>query len=459
MQTVDFTHETRSVPDLSCPKARPPVAPASAPRADIATGASRPAPRAVMPPTEIPAPEDVQAALNAPGQSLPAGPAPAASRLNPAQAGWHIAVWGDSHMAAGFFTDELARRLALAPAAVSTGFLSAGIGHAGVRQAVRAHCLGGSWGREHAHASNDAAQSPGPGLTTLVARQPGATLALDLRDAQGQPVLRQVQVLHDGADHGPLVVAVSVDGEPEVHLALAPSRGASRLVVRSGQPMSTLSLRVIQGAWRLQGLRLVPTEGMPTDQALTLDQFGFPGATVAGWARADLNYLAQWFGGVRYDLVVMAFGTNEANDPQFNETSYRDLLTRAVSRWRQLQPQAQCVLIAPGDRGVRVMRQARRSAGKTASADKGHRSRAASPAPDLLRYSRLHARIAQIQAEVAGAAGCAAWSMQSAMGGPASAYAWARHQPAWMAPDLIHLTRAGYRELAAAFVAQTGLAR
>jgi lysophospholipase L1-like esterase len=47
--------------------------------------------------------------------------------------------------------------------------------------------------------------------------------------------------------------------------------------------------------------------------------------------------------------------------------------------------------------------------------------------------------------------------MQEAMGGAGSAYTWARKSPALMAPDLIHFTPAGYRELANRFMTDLGL--
>ena len=49
--------------------------------------------------------------------------------------------------------------------------------------------------------------------------------------------------------------------------------------------------------------------------------------------------------------------------------------------------------------------------------------------------------------------------MQLAMGGVGSAYAWARKNPALMAPDLIHFTSAGYRELANTFLVDFGMQR
>lgn len=458
---------TPAYPAASFTTSLPPFANAGGAPADLVCAPARPAPPRPAAPASAPAPalqwpadEDVTAALNQAHQAPEADglPRPRAA-LTPARPGWRIAVWGDSHMAAGFFTDELTRLLLPAGGVAVSDFLSAGLGHPGVRQPVRRVCLSGNWSREHAHAHPAAAQAPAPGLSALVAREPGASLSVDVRDAQGQARSRQWDVLYDGAGAGATTLGLRVDGGPEVVLPLPSSYGPSRLPLRAEVPISTITLRVIEGAWRLQGLQRIDEPaiaGGSGTASVHLDQFGFPGATVAGWARADLDYMGRWFQDRRYDLVVLAFGTNEANDPHFQESAYRQMLEKAVSQWRLLQPQAQCVLVAPGDRGVRVARASVRSGKKTSRSARKNTSQRP-PKADLLRYSRLHASVARIQAEVGAQAGCAVWSMQTAMGGLGSAYRWARQQPPLMAPDLIHFTRAGYRELASAFVTDTGL--
>ena len=88
---------------------------------------------------------------------------------------------------------------------------------------------------------------------------------------------------------------------------------------------------------------------------------------------------------------------------------------------------------------------------------KAVKPKSATPAANLLKFSRIHAQIGQIQTELAAQHGCLAWSMQEAMGGAGSAYSWARKSPALMAPDLIHFTPAGYRELANRFMTDLGV--
>jgi lysophospholipase L1-like esterase len=178
-----------------------------------------------------------------------------------------------------------------------------------------------------------------------------------------------------------------------------------------------------------------------------MDVFGYPGATVAGWKSAQADYFNAWFT-QPYQLVMLEFGTNEGNVKPFDIATYRSTLVQSVRAMRAAFPAAACVLIAPGDRGVLVPRSAN-------IRKKGVRKTVARKI-DLLVYARIHAEIGRVQAQVAQDAGCSSWSMQDAMGGPGSAYRWARQSPALMAPDLIHFTVAGYQRLAQAFARDMG---
>ena len=393
-----------------------------------------------------------------------------------------MAIWGDSHMAAAFFSDHLLRQMlrqeAAADATVGSRFVHAGVGHGGVRALVRKTCLSGDWGREMAYAHADAAAAPGPGMTSLVAKRPGATLAMDLRDAQGQARHTRLQILHHGDGANAVRLAISLNGEAETQVTLAAQAGPNALALTTNAPLSTLQIRVVSGAFRFQGLKLTepatPTLN-PTNltQAIHLDLFAYPGATMAGWVRSDLAYLASWFTEQPYDLALIAFGTNEGNDPRFNESAYRDTLNQALRNFRQVFPQTQCVLIGPGDRGIRVAKPKGVKGSKNSTAANAKQKKttskasasakppntSTSPVSALLKYSRIHTLIGQIQAEAAAQNGCLAWSMQDAMGGAGSAYQWARKNPPLMAPDLIHFTPAGYRELADRFMADFGLSK
>ena len=461
-QLLQISNSGAGSVSLVCPRKGPPSTRPSAPVAE---------------PTEIPDDEEVAQALQEASAERTAPTDLSGQRLQGDPRGWRIAVWGDSHMAAAFFSDQMVRQLVPDDAAVTSRFVHAGVGHGGVRALVRKTCLSGGWGREMAYAHADAAAAPGPGMTSLVAKRPGATLALDLRDAQGLARHTQLQILHHGDGAGLTRLAIRVDGEAETLVQLDPGAGPHALALETRAPLSTLQIRVVEGTFRFQGLKL-PETPAPATSALHLDLFAYPGATMAGWVRSDLGYVSTWFTDQAYDLALIAFGTNEGNDQRFNEDAYRDMLALALGNFRQVFPQTQCVLIGPGDRGIRVVKSRSSKRSKAANVknqtSKKQKQQAAqskpakkvppqktksAPTADLLKYARIHERIGQIQADLAAQHGCQAWSMQTAMGGVGSAYTWARKSPALMAPDLIHFTPAGYRELANTFMVDFGLAK
>lgn len=419
-----------NVADLVCPKA--------------ATRAVAPREPAVEPQDaeEMPDSSEVASALGDLGPEVRA-PSPARSgapdvRLGQAKPGqpYRVGIFGDSHFAAAFFSDELIRLLRIPATQVRPAFLTAAMGRPGVRLPLRKSCLSTGWRYEPAYAAPAAAAAPGPGLVNLVAAGPGSWLAVDLRDSARTADLLAVDVLYQQTPE-PITVGVSVDDGPEEPVVLAGAEGPGQLQLHTTAPLSTLRLRVLSGRFTFHGLRVDP----PGTPAAEIDLFGFPGATVAGLQRANLPYLGNWFFANPYDLVMLEFGTNEGNVPAFDASRYRQQVTEAVTNLQKLFPTAACVLVGPGDRGVLVSGRANH-----------HRRGGGGRRPtDLFRYAKVHAAITEIQEAVASTRGCAFWSMQRAMGGIGSAYAWARQKPALMSRDLTHFTPAGYRELADRF--------
>ncbi len=348
-----------------------------------------------------------------------------------------VAIWGDSHLAAGFFTDELVSLLGVQANRLRSVFLPGNIGRPGVRLPYRKACVSDGWRYEPAYSSAAAAIMPGPGLVNLVAEEAGASLAIDVRDRAGTAVSSRVRVLYHQTAV-PIRLGLSVDGALEQELVLSGYEGPGVVVIQADEPLSVIRLRVIEGSWVFQGIEA----GWDAAAALQMDVFGFPGATVAGWRRAQLPYLSSWFNDRHYDLVMLMFGTNEGNVPAFDPRVYRDSLDQAVSNFRQVFPDSACILIGPGDRGARVPHRRKVRRGM---------KRLSSPIADPLTFSRVHERISDSQRAVASSHGCLFFSLQDSMGGPGSVYRWVRTNPPLMAYDLTHFTPAGYRELARRF--------
>ena len=377
--------------------------------------------------------------------------------------GLRIALWGDSHMAAAFFSQELITLSGLRPEQVQSAVIPATMNRPGVRLPARKTCVSAGWSYDAAYRGKEAADAPGPAMVSLVSQEPGALLQWDVRSADAVAVNKKLRLMfHQTAQ--PIVVALSVDQGDEMVISLSAEQGPAVLELRSDQPLSTLALRLISGSLRVHGLGL---DALPTTR-LQFDVFAFPGATVRSWQQTDLAYLAQWFPNNPYQVVALAFGTNEGNQKNFDASAYEDGLVQAVKNLKTVFPQAQCLLIGPGDRGVLVRKSSLRQAKKKNKAKakaKNKKSKATarpSPAakrpPDsvLLQYARVHQKINDIQMRIGEQWGCSSWSMQHAMGGQASSYGWAAKNPPLMARDLIHFTPAGYRSLAQVFAQDFG---
>ncbi|MFL6706679.1 MAG: hypothetical protein ACJ8HI_00570, partial [Massilia sp.] len=327
---------------------------------------------------------------------------------------------------------------------------------AGVRLPLRKSCVSAQWKYEPGYVGGDNAVAPGPGLMNMSTSQAGAAIAWDVRTGAAARGYERVRVLYQQTE-APIRIAVSVDGQEEQEVNLAGAAGPGILELRAEQPISQLRVRLVEGALRLHGLDL----HSPQSNGYALDVFGYPGATVAAWKSASQPYLKSWFAQREYQLVALEFGTNEGNGKPFDPLAYRKLLSESVGNFRSVFPNTACVLIAPGDRGVLVRRSSnirKKSSGARGKARlvKADARRKNAPKVDLFEYARIHAAIGRIQGEVAFEAGCQVWSMQAAMGGPGSAYAWAHQSPPLMAPDLIHFTVAGYQRLAQLFARDMG---
>ncbi len=368
--------------------------------------------------------------------------------LGRAKAGepFRVAVWADSHLATGAFTDELMKLLGLPEERVSTTLIPASMNRPGVRLPLRKSCVGAQWRYEPGHVSARSTRAIGPGLVNLFTEKPGASLAWDFRGAANTPRWQTIRILYEQTE-APLKVTISVDGERSREVLLAGPPGPATLALQGSNALSTVRLSLVSGKLRLLGLAL------PEDPsaAAQLELFAFPGATIGAWEQADNEYLAAWYQDRRYDLVMLAYGTNEGNVQPFDPARYEATLRRAVERLRARFPDSACVLVGPPDRGVLVRRSQKGKRGSSPA-----KGTAAAASTGLLRFSRVHAEISALQQQVAAEHGCTAWSMMEAMGGAGSAYHWAHATPPLMAQDLLHLTPNGYRELARRFAADLG---
>lgn len=345
-----------------------------------------------------------------------------------------IAIWGDSHLAAGSFSAELRRVLGAQGVKPRAPFIPLTMGRAGVILPLRRHCMD-AWKSELAHTSRLPMLTTGIGMNALHGEQ-DATLWLDLRNEAGEADVQSVD-LYFRATPEEGSIAVSIDGGPEGRVALGGGDAFGVLTISGSAPMSVLKIRVQQQPVTLHGLYLNHAE----PPAAVVDAFGIPGATLRSWQQLDPASFSRYFRQHPYDMVMLEFGTNEGNARPFDAAAYRRMLDESLRNLRDVFPHARCLLIAPGDRGV-LLPKSRKSGPKK----KANGQRRA--AGELLYFSHIHEAIFRMQKEIGARHRCEAWSMQAAMGGQGASYRWLLASPPLMARDLTHFTPRGYQRLA-----------
>ncbi|MET0342912.1 MAG: SGNH/GDSL hydrolase family protein [Polyangiales bacterium] len=151
---------------------------------------------------------------------------------------------------------------------------------------------------------------------------------------------------------------------------------------------------------------------------VVLDTLGIPGARARAMLSWDGALLREHVRHRNPDLLVLAYGTNEAGDEE-PIASYEEQLREVVGRMRTMAKGASCLLIGPTDRLERT------------------------PSGELRVMARTEKLIAA-QRKVAREHGCGFFDLVGAMGGPKSMLKWSTSQPAYGAPDHVHLTKRGY---------------
>jgi lysophospholipase L1-like esterase len=364
-----------------------------------------------------------------------------------------VGIWGDSHLAAGSFSAELKRVFLSQGLKTRTQFIPFTMGRAGVNLPLRRHCMD-RWKSELAYSARNSGIPTGVGLNVLQGES-GAYLWFDLRNETGEADVNSIELFfHQAPRNGS--ISISVDEGPENKISLDGAQGFGSLTIVGNRPMSLLKIRVSETPVQLNGMFL----NFRQTPVATLDSFGIPGATVRAWQQLDPVYFSAYFKDRKYDLVMLEYGTNEGNALPFDAPGYAKTLEQSLRNFRQVFPQSECLLIAPGDRGTLVPRTRKgkklhKSKDVKAKKDKNRHKVTPSghlnhgyPAVDLLRFSAIHEKIATIQKEVGALYSCKVWSMQTAMGGQGSAYAWLLANPSLMSKDLTHFTVKGYQRLA-----------
>ncbi|WP_437914895.1 GDSL-type esterase/lipase family protein [Sorangium sp. So ce302] len=208
-------------------------------------------------------------------------------------------------------------------------------------------------------------------------------------------------------------VAVTIEGGPSEVLRAAAGEAPGALQHTRLASVGAVKLGVApSGGAELCGL--VVERDPEAGAGVVLDTLGINGARLATPLRwSELGWAAE-LARRSPELVVIEYGTNEAGDVTTDPSLYAKQLAELLARARRVEPDVDCLVLAPTDRR---------------------------DAPERTPVVR------DVLRDAAREGGCAFWDTYQAMGGRGSIETWYRERPPRASRDGVHLTFRGYQEL------------
>lgn len=241
------------------------------------------------------------------------------------------------------------------------------------------------------------------------------------------PDMGTADVLVDGETVATLSKSAA-RSESDVQFLSLPVRAekATLEVVARKEPQPTRCDGVVEGdcVSSVGPVHLLSVTEEMDRKGIVLDAIGLPGTTGMTPQRWRQDLYSEEVKARRYDLIVTAWGTNEAGIASLDEATYRHHFGATLKTLMAAAPEADCLIVGASDRfdskgGVFVQ------------------------APN-------HELVERVQRELAAENGCAFYSLRQAMGGAGSMLKWVKEGTA--NPDHVHFTQEGYAKLADAFV-------
>lgn len=171
--------------------------------------------------------------------------------------------------------------------------------------------------------------------------------------------------------------------------------------------------------------------GMNLDRpsaGVVVDALGINGAQFTTPLRWGEACFAEQIRHVSPDLVVLAYGTNEALEAGLTDAQLERQMVDLLGRVARAQPTVSCLILGPPDLARRQ---------RTAKVGKD----------GWTTWPRV-TEVVAIEKRVAEAAGCAFYDQMEAMGGAGSMAQWASETDPRGGRDRVHLRRTGYAQLA-----------
>ncbi|HEV2675482.1 MAG TPA: hypothetical protein VGV37_13140 [Aliidongia sp.] len=322
---------------------------------------------------------------------------------------------GDSHTAADFLTGELRDRLQAKFGNGGIGARAAGVPYEGIRKKDMLVSQAGRW-QYHNSLTDHEFSDYGISGFTAVSNSPDASLSLAVTDPRGfdsgyvdfvrRPGGGKLEVYLD--DH--LVEAFQVAGP-------AGTLGRAQVVAPNG---GAHTMRVVADR---KGIEILAWDTERDDPGIVLDSFGVVSATAGIVDNWQGSLARQELGLMRPALVILAYGTNEGAQINFDPAAYQADFAGVLDKLRHWAGPSSLLVAGPTD-GSRQ--------GKNCNAGCPWKTL---PALDMVRRLQFDEAVRHQVAFWNGA------EIQRRSGG---INAWAAMVPPLARPDHIHFTPAGY---------------
>jgi lysophospholipase L1-like esterase len=338
-----------------------------------------------------------------------------------------ILVWGASHTAADLWTGTLRRGLQALYGDAGHGFVLPGRPWAYYRQSDVNLASSDGWFTDRV----DKADARPDGLYGIAGASVSSASAADWSRAattRENPMGRKVSRIEAWylKQPGGGAFDIRIDRKKPVRISTsADQREAGYQVFDLPDGPHQVEIRPAgNGEVRMFGLvleRRVP--------GVVVDTLGIPGTRAEHMLKWDQEILAQQVARRRPDLVILAYGTNEAGDDDVPIESYEIMLREVMQRVKTVAAGASCLLIGPTDRPLQLP------------------SGAFGPRP-------RRAQVTDVQRRVSADIGCAFFDTAAFMGGEGGMVNWVKAQTPLGSRDHVHLTPISYEIMGRTILAE-----
>jgi lysophospholipase L1-like esterase len=371
---------------------------------------------------------------------------------SPGGRGLVILQLGDSHTAADFMTGELRKRLQARYGNGGAGYITAGRPHIGVRTSALKVGISPGWTYRAIQKSDavvsefwlsgfNAITSAAGESLSFTAENPITFDSIEI-EALRQPGGGTIEISMDGKVKStfeltantvePLVLRVTPEGAPTDQVRQI------EIKTQSAGPVAIASVAVFNKR-----------------SGVSYNAIGYPGATIDILNKFDRALMADDLRRLNPQIVVLAFGTNEASNKSLDATRYAQKYEQVIDRIKAVLPNVAIVIVAPPDGAERpsscsgkpatelACRPVTTELAPSASPPKADCDWHTLPKLDMIR---------EVERKIAERRGLTYWNWASIMPQECGANRWVAASPPLMTPDHIHFTIAGYTKTAEQFM-------